>query len=549
MLRSSEIPRAAEVARTRFDELPGELAAPLRIFLATVVVLGVIARLTPLSNPGDRLFWQYVTEDGYLLQTVARNMAIGLGMSTAEGTIPTNGVQPLATFLYAGLHFIASGSKLTGIVLLTIFSTLVSVLAAYLFFKVAHRVFRHLRNGRALAMASSALWFVAPHSIAHSMNGLETGVYYAMILLTLNYYMAISSNEAETITSSERLILGLLLGFTFLARNDAIFFIGGLLLAHLLIGDSRANLRRSLDCFCAAGVSLLVAAPWLIYNKYNFGSIVPISGISQSHAAHLGQNLSRIPANLFESATLFLLVPGVLESTILVSLISMAAVILIIVGFWYFTANASLVSQRFYVSGLIFVTATSIYYGVFFGAPHFISRYLSPLSIFLWIATCGAFLFLLSLLFRNPLWYKSIAISISGILSSGAFAFAYADFNRGFTQGSSHMHKQVVDWVQSNVATSQWVGAPQTGTLGYHHDRTINLDGKVNPDALRAIIKTGTVLEYARNSRIDFIADWVGMADWVKIKTNPQFSKEFEVVVRNEELNLGVLRRIRLASE
>ena len=52
-----------------------------------------------------------MSEDGYLMQTVARNMAIGLGMSTAEGTIPTNGVQPLATFAYAGLHALAGGSN------------------------------------------------------------------------------------------------------------------------------------------------------------------------------------------------------------------------------------------------------------------------------------------------------------------------------------------------------------------------------------------------------------------------------------------------------
>ena len=106
------------------------------------------------------------------------------------------------------------------------------------------------------------------------------------------------------------------------------------------------------------------------------------------------------------------------------------------------------------------------------------------------------------------------------------------------------MHRQVVKWVQGNVSELHWVGAPQTGTLGFFHDRTINLDGKVNPYALRAILEKGNVLEYVRNSEIDYIADWYGMADWVKMKSDPQFAKEFEVVVRDEQANLGVLRRV-----
>lgn len=43
-------------------------------------------------------------------------------------------------------------------------------------------------------------------------------------------------------------------------------------------------------------------------------------------------------------------------------------------------------------------------------------------------------------------------------------------------------------------------GAPQTGTHGFFHDRTINLDGKANLAAPRAILDKGDVLEYARNS-------------------------------------------------
>lgn len=112
------------------------------------------------------------------------------------------------------------------------------------------------------------------------------------------------------------------------------------------------------------------------------------------------------------------------------------------------------------------------------------------------------------------------------------------------------MHKQVVDWVQANVSPRQWVGAPQTGTLGFFHDRTINLDGKVNPDALKVLLKDGHILNYVLDSKINYIVDWADMADWVNFKQHSvRFGNEFEVVVKDRKLNLAVLRRIQPVAE
>lgn len=120
---------------------PINIANWVRLCVCALIVIGVGARLSPLADIDGRLFWQYMTEDGYLMQTVARNMAIGLGMSTAEGTIATNGVQPLATYLFAGLHFIAQGDKALAIVLITLVSTLIALAGAWLLARVANAVF------------------------------------------------------------------------------------------------------------------------------------------------------------------------------------------------------------------------------------------------------------------------------------------------------------------------------------------------------------------------------------------------------------------------
>lgn len=523
--------------------MPSLATSPLKICVWVLVLIGLASRLSPLADPEGRLFWQYMTEDGYLMQTVARNIAIGLGMSTAEGTIPTNGVQPLATILFAALHFLAGGSKPSGIALVTLLSVLVSAVAGYLAYKVASRVFSGVRHGHELAILSAALWFAAPHVIAHSMNGLETGVYYAAILFTLNYYLAAVSDGAPPFVRGQRLVLGLLLGLTFLVRNDAVFFIGGLLLAHLLLGGARASgghRHRLGDCLVAGFTSILVATPWLAHNHVLFGSIVPISGVAQSHGAQLGEGLAYIPANLFEATFLFAPVPRSLEPLAPVILMSIAGVGASLTGFWFFAAKLALPSRRFFLIGLIFATGLSLFYGLFFGATWFLPRYITALSPFLWFATSATVLCVLILVFRNLESVQRAASAVTVVLTIGACAFAYSNF----AGGRSHMHKQVVEWVQGNVEDVQWVGAIQTGTLGFFHDRTINLDGKVNPDALRARIEEGHVLNYVLESRINYLVDWVGILGWKEMKDlSPQFSEEFDIVVKDEKHNLGVLRR------
>jgi hypothetical protein len=100
---------------------------------AVLGVIGLVSRLSPLTEPHGRLLRQFMTEDGYLMQTVAHNLAIGLGMSVSEGTIQTNGVQPFATFIFAlsyVVYVVSGGDKVGGVAGVTIISAIISVAAA-----------------------------------------------------------------------------------------------------------------------------------------------------------------------------------------------------------------------------------------------------------------------------------------------------------------------------------------------------------------------------------------------------------------------------------
>jgi hypothetical protein len=69
----------------------------------------------------------------------------------------------------------------------------------------------------------------------------------------------------------------------------------------------------------------------------------------------------------------------------------------------------------------------------------------------------------------------------------------------------------------------------------------------VNPDALKHLI-AGTTARYVVEGRfgpgrgaIEYLADWVGIARWI---ANDPISREFELVVEDAALNLGVLQRV-----
>lgn len=532
---------------SRAEMFPGFDSAPFKFILLYFLFIGLIARLFPFFDVDHRLYWQYMTEDGYLLQVVARNMAIGLGMTTSAGTIPTNGFQPLLAFLSTPLYVVVGGSKFGGIVLVTILSIFISIFSAFFVYRVATRVLSEFPRGRELAAISAASWFAAPHIIRHSMNGLETGLYWLMIFMALDYYFSKTGEKASAFTMRQRLVLGLLLGLTFLARNDAVFFIGALLLTHLALGGDDwggGRLNRLVDCLAAGTISVVVALPWIVNNYLQFGSIIPISGHAESYGAHFGYNLSSIPATLFDSSFIYMPIPQSLEHGSGIIVMSLVAVSVSMSLFFIFTNGLTLASRRFFMLGFVFLVFITAYYGLFFGAPHFLQRYFSPLTPILWLAVCVSACFFAFSLFDKNDSVRRFFYLVFFILAVGASAYAYTDYARGYAKGTAHEHKQVVDWIQRNVPDSEWVGASQSGTLGFFHDRTINLDGKVNPEALKAKLEDGDVLVYVINSKINYIADWYGLAGWVDSARNPGFANKFEVLVKDKGRNLTVLHRI-----
>jgi hypothetical protein len=277
--------------------------------------------------------------------------------------------------------------------------------------------------------------------------------------------------------------------------------------------------------------ALIPAVPWLAYNL-SFGHLVPISGRAESEAVAFAENLPALPAVLAETVSLFVLVPHHLEARLPVAIVSA----LVVAGFVSVVVIAlrrsvSPVSLRAGASVLGFAGLLAGYYGLFFGAGWFLSRYMFPLTPFVAVVWAGGLL--AGLRVRAPLRNGVGAAALAVCL-----AFAVGHGYRLHARGTKHQHDQVVKWVRENVAQDQWIAAIQSGTLGFFHDRALNLDGKVSPEALAAR-KADRIPAYVEETRADFLVDWAGIASWAKL---PGFSS-YELLVNDPVANLGVLRR------
>ena len=108
---------------------------------ALLVAIGLAARLAPILEGPPRLFTQFPAEDGYLMLTIARDLAAGRGLTTAFGSIPTNGTQPLATLLYAGAFWSVDGDRLSGVRIVLLLETLFSLAVAGMLVGASTRAF------------------------------------------------------------------------------------------------------------------------------------------------------------------------------------------------------------------------------------------------------------------------------------------------------------------------------------------------------------------------------------------------------------------------
>jgi len=514
---------------TNFNSLNRILKSPFNVIILLLLIIGTFQHFAPFLNY-QRLVYS-ISEDGYYMLTMARNIAAGHGMSIADGTIITNGTQPLMTLILAGVFLLTGGDKIFSIQLIILLQWLIAVAASYMIWKLGSKLLKNHHEGIKISVLAAALWYASPVMIRHTMNGLETGLYAFAVLYVLTFII-FNDNPFNFHNS---IVTGFLLGIVFLIRNDAVFLIGGVCLVFLIPGFYSKEIKyskRLVSVIVVGIISLLTAGPWLLYNQMVFGWIVPISGQAEMFGERVGGNFINLPRILSEYFTGFIplsygaqkYLPVLLSWIIFI----LAIAVLIVIMYKKFNIYQK---RLVFISG-IFLILLSGFYSTAFDHYYFLPRYLfpaTPIIILGWAAAVFYGFDKFKVKFTKIREVSTIVFVISIII------FSYVRFN----DANKHMHFQVVDWVKNNVSDDIWISAFQSGAVGYFHDKTINLDGKVNPYALRSK-KLNKIPQYMVKIKAVYMADWYDRKWWMNDST---ISNNFEMVVSDSLKNITVLKK------
>ncbi len=486
---------------------------PVAILRGVVAVLAA-AFLALALRPAATIFDMPLTEDGYYALAVARNVARGHGV-TIDGVHWTAGFQPLFTFLQAAMFWIADrfapGDDATAIRFVLVLHFLAHAAGAAVVALIARDAWDGEAAERRLRFwLAAALWLAAPLLFNHSYNGLETGS--VMFFYAACWRWMQTGRDERT---AGLVGLGALAGLTVLARIDATFFVAALCVRELWRRRHRGPVAAGLRAAILGATAVVVSSPWWIYNFILAGSPMPSSGTAQ-------QVWALDPDRLVEAgwALGIVAMPWVFagghEATwswaLRAILIGAGAVILAMAAAGGAGGRAirgpagPLVRRTLGAAVAIAATMAALvaYYTLSFAASWFYYRYFAPVAVLAGVVVPTVAAALASRFgLTRPLAGLAVAAAVP------VLALAILAQRGGGFSGNAVFHEQVA-LVRANVPADARVAGGQTGTLGFFRDRVVNLDGKVNRDALAW---QANMWDYLARENIVWFCDWPDYAE------------------------------------
>lgn len=234
-----------------------------------VAVLATMARLAMvwLGLPETHL----ISDDAYYYFVTARHLAGGAG-PTFDGLSMTNGFHPL--WMLAVVPVFAAFSGDPWLPVRTALSlTVICDLASGL---LLHDLVRRHR-GQSVAAIAAAAWFILPPTALLGLQGLEASLSTLMLLCLLRHLDRLDG--VATVSFRSATMTGVWLGLAGLARTDNLAAAGVAVVACGVLqgasGTAGAMCRRLAT---VGSATLLVTAPWFIWNLATFGSLLQVSG-------------------------------------------------------------------------------------------------------------------------------------------------------------------------------------------------------------------------------------------------------------------------------
>lgn len=516
--------------------------------LVFIIFIGVYFRVSAIQNTDPtNVIEKPLLDDSFYYFTLGRNLADGKGAMVDDQHL-TTGFQPL----WGGMSIIPALLTKDPIAMVHLFQwmgVVVSALACLMVYFLTYGVLqsdRHAGVIHVMALFNAALWYWHPHHVAYSVNGMETTLSTFATLTMLVAFVTVYRMPSRRGV----LFLGASMGLAFLARVDASMLILWLVLAIIIFPPIRGERIRTV--IIAGVMSALVISPWAIFTLAQGKFILPESGSAvRAHtlytgqpnelppplsvssalngdptfATYYGQKMSQFTGELARQMYAFSMGIPRHESIFLndinlrvVNLDMTHGTFFVMVGF-LFVGGVALFSQSprafgfWVIAGLWMITAIILYSFVVI-SWWFYERYTLPIaevvSILVLSAVYAGLLRLKSKLFI------SFIMLILNLLISLIYFGGFFNGEQGWISEVTVLNDnaprsgfyEATQWLNENVSDDARIGAFQSGVIVYYTDATvINLDGKVNADAHRAMTD-GRMWDYICEQNLDYVVDW-----------------------------------------
>ena len=453
------------------QELKG---ASLRHALTLLVLLGlaVAARIRVTMLDFNSLLTSYLQDDAFYYYKIAANV-FNLHRITYDGEQLSNGFHPLWLILITPFYTPANDGVdfVYRVQWIMLFFALLTVVALYL-------TLLRLRASWLCAAIVTAVFCVHSTFVDMQMNGLETSLNTFMLLLLFNAFLTVFENPA--VAARRYVYFGFVAAATFLARTD-----NGITLLLLFAALAWVSRRHIAQCwprlFLGGIVALLLAAPWLLWNQINFGSLIQGSGKietifgSEPHFSFVitAHKFFIAPQSVYENMQFFTrLFISPLGNTSLMSGVVLAAFFATI--YLLFSNRCTVPSTCALAIFCVAVFAVFCYHSGFRGFVR--SWYYIPVGLMGLLLVAGLMQRLSSAIGKSLLlaWLASVLWLHSPTKLPGIAA-----------QPSTHII--VANWINANTSPDAVIGSMNSGVLSYLvHRKVVNLDGVVDSRSMRA---------------------------------------------------------------
>jgi hypothetical protein len=411
-----------------------------------------------------------LTEDGYYALSVSRQLALGHGI-TVDGEHPTNGIQPLFAFLLVPVYLAFGCDRFTSLRGVLAVHWIVHLSTALVLASIVRTSLRSKGAERSEIgfWTTALLWLTSRFVLFQNYNGLETG------LVLLLYVVAWRLYQIGWFAGWKVIGLGGVLGMLVLARIDATFLVLSLTVFEALDRTTSwaSRARRILGIGL---IAFVVSLPWWLYNLLEFGSLMPSSGTAQSEPFTWG-HFRPMVRNLLLVLSPYVHARFSAESAQMI----LQACLIVILGRRLLRAGLGDVwrsrSVRMGCAILVSSGLLCLYYLAYSGATYFYGRYLSPLMV---VSVPLAAIAMASMEARGDLLRSLASCGVVVLL-----VFTVTSEHLLSEGSTSPFYDDQLGLIQAYVPSSETVSAGQSGTIGYFRDRVVNLDGKVNAEALK----------------------------------------------------------------